>query len=105
MITFKQFLAEETHILAGVIANLLKKGETVRAYVQIWKLRKPNSQAYDGAYQNAMVNIQSVVGPRVQLDNVNWFEFNDDDSDDRMSFRKEDGIWTLRDTNDGPILI
>jgi hypothetical protein len=105
MMTFKQFLAEEgMPLLAGVVAGLLKKGEKVQAYVQIF-----NSSGYPDTGLKPIVRAE---GRRMWVKieaGETWFEFNDTEdnvyNDDRMEFKQENGIWTLREKDGQPILM
>ena len=96
MITFKQFLQEEeTTLLAGIIASLLKKGEKVVAFAEVWN-KDPKKMKPE------LFTIKQVKDKRVYLQigqNVQtWFELNGDDphhGDDRMYFQKEGDTWVL----------
>jgi hypothetical protein len=107
MMTFKEFLAEESvPLLARMIASLLKKGEKVQAYVEIFN---PGGEADTGLKQIVKAESRRMW---VKTDtNETWFEFNDTedeffgDDDDRMKFKQEKGIWTLREKGGKPILM
>jgi hypothetical protein len=105
MMTFKQFLAEEdkSTLLSKVIAGLLKKGEKVRCFAEVWhpdpKLRKGIIYPVVSAQNN---RITFRISPSV----TSWFDLPDtDEENSKIYFKQENGIWTLREKKTKPFMV
>jgi hypothetical protein len=86
---------EETTLLAGIIASLLKKGEKVVAFAEVWE-KDPKKMKPD-LYPVARVSEKRVY-LKVGQNATTWFELNGDDphhGDDKMYFKKEGDTWVL----------
>jgi hypothetical protein len=92
--TFKEFLAEsELTLLAGLITNLMKKGEAVQ--VRVKQYPPPEKKRID-----VMMPIVKMIGNRVELSDTG-FTLGEWDDDHDITLAKEDGIWTVRENGEG----
>jgi hypothetical protein len=80
-------------LLAGVIDSLLKKGEKVAAWAEVWDQdpKKMKPKMYP-VVKVADAKVYMLIGQKVQT----WFELNpDDDVFGEMYFKKEGDTWVV----------
>lgn len=96
---------ERNSLLAGIIANLVKKGEKVSAYADVWAKGTSKVGPMAGKKRQAgLYPITKTEGYRLHLkvgEHVyTWFELygmddQTDAGDDQMYFQKEGDTWVL----------
>lgn len=96
---------ERNSLLAGIIANLVKKGEKVSAYADVWAKGSATTGPMAGKKRRAgLYPVTKVESYRLHLqvgEHVyTWFELYgmDDDTeagDEQMYFQKEGDTWVL----------
>lgn len=88
--------SQDTTLLGSIISNLLKKGEKVAAYAEVWK-------ADPGKMKPAMYPVVEVRGKKIVLQVGTgvrtWFELNGDEQDSQMHFKKEGDTWVIAEKN------